>query len=420
MSTIESRRAYRVYLMFSGASSLFFTLVFTVNIIYQATTVGLSPLQLVLVGTALEVSAFLFEIPTGVVADVYSRRLSIIVGFVLIGISFMIEGLVPRFGAIVVAQAVLGFGWTFTSGATEAWITDEIGESAAAQAFVRSSQIARLFGMIGIVISVALASIQINLPIVLGGVLMSGLGLLLIFVMPENGFQRMPRGDRTTWQVTTGTFHEGVRLVRLRRTLIIFLLVAFVVGFYSEGFDRLWQKHVLDDFVLPGIGVLQPVVWFGIISMVSSLLSIGFAEIVRRRVNLTDHLSSVRALMLIYAVMAAGMIAFSLMGNLWLALIAYWVVASVRSASGPIRTAWLNQSLEPRVRATMFSISSQADALGQITGGPPVGAIGNFISVKAALATSGAILSLTLPLLMYSRRYQPVEVGDVVVEAASD
>ncbi|HEY4722459.1 MAG TPA: MFS transporter, partial [Anaerolineae bacterium] len=121
------RDAYPLYLTMELTSSLFSTMVFTVSMIYQVTIVGLNPLQLVLVGTVLEASAFLFEIPTGVVADVYSRRLSIIIGWFLIGAGFVLEGLVPRFEAILLAQVLWGLGYTFTSGATEAWIADEVG-----------------------------------------------------------------------------------------------------------------------------------------------------------------------------------------------------------------------------------------------------------------------------------------------------
>ena len=61
----------------------------------MATVVGLSPLQMVLVGTILEISAFVFEIPTGIVADLYSRRVSVIIGFALVGIGFSVQA-VPR------------------------------------------------------------------------------------------------------------------------------------------------------------------------------------------------------------------------------------------------------------------------------------------------------------------------------------
>ena len=109
--------------------------IFTASSIYQVTVAGLTPLQLVLVGTTLELSVFIFEIPTGVVADVYSRRLSIIIGMFLIGLGFLVEGTFPIFWAILLAQVLWGVGYTFTSGATEAWITDEIGEAAAGQGF---------------------------------------------------------------------------------------------------------------------------------------------------------------------------------------------------------------------------------------------------------------------------------------------
>ena len=69
--------------------------------------------------------------PTGLVADNYSRRLSIIIGFFLVGVGFVIEGLVPHFTVILLTQVIWGIGITFTSGATEAWIADEVGEASA-------------------------------------------------------------------------------------------------------------------------------------------------------------------------------------------------------------------------------------------------------------------------------------------------
>lgn len=100
-----------------GATALIFHMIFTASVVYQVTTIQLNPLQLVLVGTTLEATVFLFEVPTGIVADAYNRRLSIIIGVALMGIGFVLEGSVPRFDAILIAQLVWGIGATFTSGA---------------------------------------------------------------------------------------------------------------------------------------------------------------------------------------------------------------------------------------------------------------------------------------------------------------
>ena len=77
---VNKLSAYKTYLLFSAITAMCFSLVATVMIVYHIETVHLNPLQLILVGTTLEVACFIFEIPTGIVADVYSRKLSIVIG----------------------------------------------------------------------------------------------------------------------------------------------------------------------------------------------------------------------------------------------------------------------------------------------------------------------------------------------------
>jgi hypothetical protein len=78
------------YYAYVGLSSFLYALTFTLSMVYYVKDVGLSPLQMVLVGTVLEAACFLFEIPTGVVADLYSRRLSVIMGLVIVGLAFLL------------------------------------------------------------------------------------------------------------------------------------------------------------------------------------------------------------------------------------------------------------------------------------------------------------------------------------------
>ena len=130
-----------LYLALAAASGFLHSMIFTASAVYQVMVVGLNPLQLVLVGSVLEVTAFLGEVPTGVVADVFSRRLSILIGYAVIGCGFLLEGSVPQFTAILLAQVLWGLGYTFTSGATEAWLVDEIGQEQAGPLFLREAQI---------------------------------------------------------------------------------------------------------------------------------------------------------------------------------------------------------------------------------------------------------------------------------------
>ncbi|WP_119069811.1 MFS transporter [Aggregatilinea lenta] len=400
-SHITRRDAYRIYLIMEGATAFFLGLIFTVNMVYQVTVVDLNPLQLVLVGTTLEAVIFLFEVPTGIVADVYSRRLSVLIGLALIGAGFALEGLVPAFGAVLAAQVLWGLGATFTSGATQAWIADEIGEDRAGAAFLRAAQVGAVAGLVAIPISVALASLNVRIPIVLGGALFVVLAGGLSLVMPEDGFTPAPRVTRSPWGPMRQTLRDSLHLIRARGVLLTFLAISAVLGLYSEGFDRLWTAHFLGDFTLPALGSLKPVVWFGIIGAVGSLLSIGTTELARRRGSIETPQAMARALIGLTLGTVGAILVFALAGRFGLALGAYWIASALRSTSEPIFNAWLNRSVESSVRATVFSAVGQVNAIGQIAGGPWIGWIGTAWSLRAALSISG--LMLTPAALLFAR-----------------
>src|SRR5918997_4245125 len=362
-------------------------------------------------GTVLEGAVFLFEIPTGVVADVYSRRLSIIIGLFLIGAGFMLQGALPLFATILLSEALWGIGYTFTSGAQQAWITDEIGEAAAGPVFLRAAQAGRVGGLLGFGAGVGLGALRINLPILVGGALFLVLGLLLILAMPERGFRPTARQDRTTWGALGHTLGAGLRLVRGRPVLLTIVGITACAGAASEGFDRLWQAHVIRDVdfpLLPAVGQPPPIVWFGLLDVAAMLLTLGATELVRRRVDTTSHLAVARTLFLTSALLIAGMITVGLATTFAVAAGAYLLARAVRGTNDPLATAWINQSLEPGVRATVFSLISQADALGQIGGGPVVGALATARSIRTALVASGVALTPVLGLYAHTTR-RPAE-----------
>jgi MFS transporter, DHA3 family, tetracycline resistance protein len=393
--------AVPVYLLLSGVSSLLFATVFTISAVYRIQVAGLDPLQLVLVGTALELAAFLFEIPTGVVADVYSRRLSIVIGFTLIGMGFLLEGALPLFATILLAQVLWGIGWTFTSGAREAWLADEIGEEPAARVLLRAAQVGQVGAILGALAGAGLAMIGLNLPMLVGGALFLVLAAALALTMPERGFRPTPRTERGSWRTMGDTLLAGARLARDRPLLRLIFGIAVFYGMSSEGFDRLSAAHLLDAITLPALGPLEPVAWFGLISIVSQVLGLAATELARRRLDTSSHRALAWALFAIDGALAAGVVAFALAGNLVQALAAIWCVSALRKLNDPLATAWLNRRLDPRVRATVLSMHGQADAIGQVAGGPLLGLIGSAGSLRAAMLTAAAAL---LPaLLLYAR-----------------
>ena len=397
-----------VYLIMSGGFGFFFALIASINMIYQFEVARLSPLQLVLVGTLLETVCFLGEVPTGIVADLYSRRLSIIIGFFLIGAGFILEGLVPTFGAILLTQVIWGIGITFTSGATEAWITDEVGEAAAAPLFLRGTQLSQLGSLLGTFASVGLATISLNLPIVLGGALVVALALFLAVAMPERGFRPTPQPERNTFQKMGGTFLAGARVVRASAILLTILAIILFRGGASEAFDRLWQPHFLTAFTFPTLGNLDSLVWFGGIIAAAKLLTIGASAFVERRIDTANPRGAAGTVLVLNVVQLIAVAGLGLATNFWVAVAAFLVTTACRTTIGPVLTAWINGQLAPSTRATVLSMTSQSDALGQIAGGPVLGWVGSAFSIRAAITASGLLLApAAIFILSALRRLRP-------------
>jgi DHA3 family tetracycline resistance protein-like MFS transporter len=403
-------------LAWTGVVGLAWAIMYTISAVYYVREAGMNPLQLMLVGTVLEGTIFVFEIPTGVIADTYSRRLSVIIGSVLFGLSALLQGLVPVFGLILVAEGIRGLGWTFVSGALDAWVADEVGAEHVGPLYQRAAQIDRGAWVVGALAGAGIATFRLSLPIVLSGIALLLLAFFLIAVMQETGFQPTPASERGSWGDMAATFREGIGLVRLKPVLITFLLIAAFWGMASEGADRLWENHFLDNLTLPAIGGLAPVVWFGIIGAVSKLLGIATTEIVSRRVDLEDQTRVSRALALTTGLWIVAVAVFAWAGGFVAGIAAYLCMGIFRMAGEPLQQTWLVQHTESKVRATVLSLNSQCNALGQVAGGPAVGAVGTVWGLRAALSIAAAALLPAIPLFSRAGRQGAAQEAAAVAD----
>jgi MFS transporter, DHA3 family, tetracycline resistance protein len=297
------------------------------------------------------------------------------------------------FLAILLAQLIWGAGYTFTSGALQAWISDEIGEAQAGPAFLRGAQLSQFGAIAGTATGTALGTVALNLPIVLGGVLFLVLGGFLLIFMPETGFKPAPTSDRSTFGTMLHTLKSGAAIVRNRPILANILWIGIFFGLYSEGFDRLWVAFLIEDFAFPWF---EPVVWIGVMRGTAMLLIAAAAEIVRRKVDTSNPNRIGRVMAILTMGLVGCLLAFALSRELALAVALYLAISIFREINYPLYTAWVNHRLDPQVRATVLSFSSQVDAIGQIAGGPAIGVLARAVSLRAGLLGSGLLLSPVL------------------------
>ena len=386
--------------------ALFYTLVISVSLIFQTTEAGLSAMQLLIVAAGLQGAILVTEMPTGVVADTYGRKRSVLIGLVLLAAGMSLSGAIAEFWPIFFGHVIWGFGYTFISGAGEAWIADEVGVERANQVYLRTAQITKVFWLVAIPVSIGIATFDLNLPILMGG---AGFGLLAIFLilfMPEQGFTRPATQEaRQTWRDLGVTLSQSRGLLRSTPLLGTILLIMAFYGMAGQGFITLWVAHLDRNFTFPTLWSLEPVIWFGAIRMLGAVGSLSLVEFVRRwrPERLTSHAVVSRSLFWINALQMLAIAILATTGNFAVAAGCICIAIALSEAYDPIFLAWINQHVESRVRATMISMASQMEAFGKTSGGPFLGAVAGVLSLRSAMAVAG--LAIFPALLFYFRAF---------------
>ena len=371
--------------------------------VYLVRELHLSPLQLVLMGTAMEAAVFLFEIPTGVVADTYSRRLSLVIGYLGTGAAWIAVGLVTAPSLIIALWGFWGFAYTFTSGAEQAWITDEVGVDRVGGVFLRAARFGQAGAVLGLLIQVAVGTFSLQAGVIIGGAFTLACGVVAAFFMPETGFVRRPGEQRASALAELRTTAvRGGRYARAQRIIMLLIGVELFLGMSSEAFDRLKEAHFLRDVGLPAVGQLDPVVWFGIFWLTGMVLNIAAIGSLIKRVEHGGQEVVARFLFGFTFLELGAMFLFALTGSTWVAIAGLLGVFFARNMQGPLYDTWLSEQIsDSTVRATVFSITGQSNAIGQAGGGAALGVVGNVWGIRAALA--GGALAIAPALGFYGR-----------------
>jgi MFS transporter, DHA3 family, tetracycline resistance protein len=389
------------------ATSVYYALSFGAHLptwvvmaVYLVQELHLSPLQLVLMGTAMEGAVFLFEVPTGVVADTYSRRLSLVIGYLGMGLAWVAVGVVSAPWLIIALWAVWGLSYTFTSGAEEAWIADEVGADKVGPIFLRAARYGQAGAVVGLLLQVAVGTQSLRAGVILGGVFTVICGLGCILLMPETGFRRRPREERASALAELRTTAvAGARFAWAAPVIVLLITAELFMGASAEAFDRLKEAHFLRDVGLPAVGQLDPVVWFGLFWLAGMLLNIAAIGSLIKRVERGDRQTVAQFLFGFTLLELAAMFVFALTGSTWVAIAGLLGVFFARNMQGPLFDTWLNQQItESSVRATVISLTGQANAIGQAGGGPVLGGVGNVWGIRAALAVGAAAIAPALGL----------------------
>ena len=419
---MQKRSAATIYYIRDAVWAFNSGLIFNALWVLYIDGMGLSLTQLSLMSIVITITVVLAEVPTGILADVYSRRLSVIMGGVLIGTCYILIGLFPLFWVSLLAAFIEAMGDSFVSGALQAWITDEVGADKVGAVFLRSAQISPVAHWVGLGVGIVLAALfDLRVPVLIGGLVWFVLSAFLVLAMPERGFVRpvetrnfasaraasaraasaRAASLRSHFREAVRTFSVGVGLVHGSPTLLMLFAVQVLLAVFFDSFYRLSRAHFLRSLALPKIvvpllGLLKANVWFGGFEALQGVLGLVGAGAVRRFVDLAKTRTLPKVLLGFYLLVFLGVLVFALTGHIVIAIVA-WLMANVlHQLAEPIISTWLNQNIPSDVRATVLSMSSQASMLGVLGGNPAISEVGDRFGLRPGLLLTGVLL---LPVL---------------------
>jgi DHA3 family tetracycline resistance protein-like MFS transporter len=374
----------KLYILQVSILNLAMTMMMTAAIVYRIDLAKLEPYQLILLGTALEIAVIFFEIPTGLVADKYSRKLSVIIGYFIIGLGFLVELATLKFIWIFVAQIIWGFGYTFISGALDAWVSDETHNDGIEHTYIKANTVSKIMTILGIACAFALGIIDIRLPMLISAILYFLLSLSLIVVMKE----KVKREKQTHSMFVQ--FKKGLKHIFNHPMLKIFVVTAFLLGLYSEGIDRLEEFIILDKASLTIFGQLDSIYVVSSMHMMMAVLGFVMLLIIKRFVK--EGIKTYQWFLALTLLMSLGLLVFAYMVNPYIAIGGFFFFRMTRQGIDPLYTSIEARQVPSNIKATVMSTFGQIDGIGQIFSGILMTTLAFVLGVQAILTVTALIL----------------------------
>ncbi|MBA3757549.1 MFS transporter [Candidatus Saccharibacteria bacterium] len=397
-----ARRTQRTYLILTLGNTLAASFIWGINTLFLLDA-GLSNLEAFAANAFFTAGMVIFEVPTGVIADTWGRRTSYLLGTITLAGStllyYFLWQLHAPFWQWAVVSALLGLGFTFFSGAVEAWLVDALhfaNFKGNLEAVFGRAQMVSGAAMLGgsVAGGVIAQATSLGVPFLIRVVVLGLMFMVAYTLMKDLGFKPESRQKplQATKKVFITSLDHGLRNPPVRW---IMLSAPFIsgVGFYTF--------YALQPFLLDLYGNPEAYSVAGLAAAIvagSQILGGYFAPKIR---GLFHRRTS--ALILGAIISSTALVVLGFVNNFMAALVLLALWGLMYAASIPIRQAYLNGLIPSKQRATVLSFDSLIGSSGGVVIQPALGRAADVWSYGTSLAIGGVIQVLSVPFLLKSR-----------------
>ncbi|HEX5723381.1 MAG TPA: MFS transporter [Acidimicrobiia bacterium] len=399
----EAAQVRRTYLLLILLSTLASSFIWGINTLFLLSA-GLTNTQAFLVNAFYTAGAFLFEVPTGVVADTRGRRTSYLWGTITLLFSTLLYLLMWQTQAPVwgwaIASILLGLGFTFFSGATEAWLVDALDSTGydgpLEEVLARGQVVSGGAMLVGAVAGGVVAQFSsLAVPYVIRAVLLGLTFVVALRFMHDLGFTRMDQANLVAEvkSVLTESVRTGLGNPNLRWLILssFFLSGVAFYGFYAM---QPYLLQLYGDESAFGLAGLAAAVFAGA-QILGGLVVPWIQKIFSRRTT---------AILVGTSLSTLSLVMVGLGRSFWLVATALMVWSFFHSAVFPVRQAFLNGCIPSSQRATVLSLDALVGSAGGAVAQPFLGRVADRSGYGPSYLVAAAIHAVALPFIYLARR----------------
>ena len=415
-----SRTVQRVYLLLLLLHTLAASFIWGINTLFLLDA-GLSNAEAFTANACFTAGMVLFEVPTGVIADTRGRRPSYLLGTLTLAVSTLLYLWMWQISAPLwawaLASVLLGLGFTFFSGAVEAWLVDALTfsgylhEGGTLESVLAKGEIVEGVAMLGgsVAGGVIAQATNLGVPYVLRAAVLVLSFVCAFLLMRDTGFtpSRSRRPMLEVKRILKSSIDHGLKNPPVRWVMLAapFTGAAMIYAFYAM------QPYLLelygDDEAYAIAGLAAAIVAGAQIA--GGLLVPHLRRLFPRRTStlLVGTALSTIILMLI-----------GLVPHFWTVLVLLVVWGLLFAALTPVRQAYLNGLIASEDRATVLSFDSLLGSGGAAAAQPLLGRVADAWSYPVSYVCSAGLQALAVPFLWLARRERAA--SDSIIAAPPD
>jgi len=355
---------------------------------------NLNLFQIALMASIFEASILLFELPTGILADIYGRKISVTLSALTLFLGGLVFIIFPTILGFIIAEIIVGIGETLKSGALEAWLVDSLKQQGMEDKVKYVFSVGKRYQATGNLLGLILGGYIgfWNIEYIWHPFAISFLVCLVFLLLWMREDYQLKKMEIKIFEQIKRTIQKSLEVIKTNRTIYALILLGLFFNFSFETISQYWQIHFSENLSIKTS-------YFGWIVALSSIIVILFVNSVTR---LSEKFKNQTTFLIILkSGFFLSLLIIALTSDPLLAIVLFIILQSLQSFSDPIVLDLFNRNIPSEQRATLLSFRSLSNSSGEVLAGLCIGVVALKFGLRPTFGLGSLVLALGIILFFF-------------------